>query len=49
LLALALVVGTMANFAFSELALLIFLGFLTAKLQCYRLVNSFLRFMPYTR
>jgi len=49
LLALALVVATMANFAFSELALLVFLAFLTAKLQCYRLVNSFLRFMPSTR
>ena len=49
LLAVALVVGTMANFAFSELALLIFLGFLTAKLQCYRLLNSFLRFMPFRR
>jgi len=48
LLALALVVATMANFAFSELALLVFLGFLTAKLQCYRLVNSFLRFVPFT-
>jgi len=49
LLAVALVVATMANFAFSELALLVFLGFLTAKLYCYRLVNSFLRFMPFTR
>jgi hypothetical protein len=49
LLAVALVVATMANFAFSELALLVFLGFLTAKLQCYRLVNSFLRFVPFTR
>ncbi|HYA55811.1 MAG TPA: hypothetical protein VEC08_05800 [Nitrososphaerales archaeon] len=49
LLAVALIVATMANFAFSELALLVFLGFLTAKLQCYRLVNSFLRFMPSTR
>ena len=49
LLAVGLVVATMANFAFSELALLIFLGFLTAKLECYRLVNSFLRFMPFTR
>jgi len=49
LLAIALVVATMANFAFSELALLVFLGFLTAKLHCYRLLNSFLRFMPFTR
>ena len=49
LLAVALVVATMANFAFSELALLVFLGFLTAKLQCYRLVNSFLRVVPFTR
>ena len=49
LLAIALVVATVANFAFSELALLVFLGFLTAKLQCYRLLNSFLRFMPFTR
>jgi len=49
LLAIALVAGTMANFAFSELALLIFLGFLTAKLHCYRLLNSLLRFMPFTR
>jgi len=49
LLAVALVVATIANFAFSELALLVFLGFLTAKLYCYRLVNSFLRFMPFTR
>jgi hypothetical protein len=49
LLAIALVAATMANFAFSELALLVFLGFLTAKLQCYRLVNSFLRFVPLTR
>ena len=48
-LALALVVATMANFAFSELALLALLGFLTAKLYCYRLVNSFLRFMPSVR
>ncbi|HXW95627.1 MAG TPA: hypothetical protein VEJ19_07970 [Nitrososphaerales archaeon] len=49
LLAIGLVVATIANFAFSEFALLIFLGFLTAKLQCYRLVNSLLRFMPFTR
>jgi hypothetical protein len=48
-LALALVVATMANFAFSELALLVLLGFLTAKLRCYRLVNSFLKFMPSAR
>ncbi|HYB76162.1 MAG TPA: hypothetical protein VEC08_04305 [Nitrososphaerales archaeon] len=49
LLALALVLATMVNFAFSELALLVLLGFLTAKLHCYRLVNSFLRFMPPAR
>ena len=49
LLAVALVAATMTNFAFSEFALLVFLGFLTAKLHCYRLVNSFLRFMPFTR
>jgi len=49
LLAIALVVATVANFAFSELALLVFLGFLTAKLQCYRLVNTFLKFMPFAR
>ena len=49
LLAVVLVVATVANFAFSELALLVFLGFLTAKLECYRFVNSFLRFMPSPR
>jgi hypothetical protein len=49
LLAVVLVVATMANFAFSELALLVFLSFLTAKLYCYRLVNSFLRFITFTR
>jgi len=48
LLAVALVVATLANFAFSEFALLVFLGFLTAKLHCYRFVNSFLRLMPST-
>jgi hypothetical protein len=49
LLALALVLAMMVNFAFSELALLVLLGFLTAKLQCYRLVNSFVRFVPVAR
>jgi hypothetical protein len=49
LLAVVLVAATMVNFAFSELALLVFLGFLTAKLHCYRLVNSFLRLTPFTR
>ena len=31
------------NFAFFELSLLILIGFFTAKLQCYRLVNSMLK------
>ena len=48
MLALALITATMANFAFSELALLTFLGFLTAKLYCYRLVNLLLRSIPST-
>ncbi len=34
------------NFAFLELALLILIGFFTAKLHCYKLVNSMLKFMP---
>jgi hypothetical protein len=46
---LALVSVTMVNFAFSELALLTLLCFLTAKLHCYRLVNSFLKFVPSSR
>jgi hypothetical protein len=45
-LALALVLGAVVNFALSEFALLALLGFFVAKLHCYRLVNSFLRFMP---
>jgi len=48
-LALALVSAAMVNFAFSELALLNILCFLTAKLYCYRLVNSFLKFAPSPR
>jgi hypothetical protein len=48
-LALALVSATMVNFAFSELALLTLLCFLTAKLHCYRLVNTFLKFVPSPR
>jgi hypothetical protein len=34
------------NFAFFELALIILIGFFTAKLHCYRLVNSVLKLMP---
>jgi hypothetical protein len=34
------------NFAFLELAVIILIGFFTAKLHCYRLVNSVLKFMP---
>ena len=49
LVALVLVLATMFNFAFSEFALLAFLGLLTAKLQCYRLLNTFMRFVPPTR
>lgn len=45
-LSFALVSATIVNFALSEFALLALLGFLVAKLHCYRLVNSFLRFMP---
>jgi len=48
LLAVVLVSSTMVNFAFSEFALLLFLGFLTVKLHCYRFVNSFLTIMPYS-
>ena len=44
--AIALVLAAIVNFALSEFALLALLGFLVAKLHCYRLVNSFLRFMP---
>ena len=47
--ALALVSATIINFAFSELALLNLLCFLTAKLCCYRLVDSFLKFVPSPR
>ena len=49
LIALILVLSTMFNFALSELALLTLLGFLTAKLHCYRLLNSFLRLVPPVR
>lgn len=45
-LAIALVLAAVVNFALSEFALLTLLGFLVAKLHCYRLVNSFLRFVP---
>jgi hypothetical protein len=49
LFGIALVLATMFNFAFSEFALLALLGFLTVKLHCYRLVNSFLNFLPFPR
>jgi hypothetical protein len=49
LIALVLVLSTMFNFALSELALLTLLGLLTAKLHCYRLLNSFLRLVPPVR
>jgi len=45
-LAVGLVLAAIVNFALSEFALLALLGFLVAKLHCYRLVNSFLRFVP---
>ena len=45
-LASALVLAAVVNFALSEFALLALLGFLMAKLHCYRLVNSFMRFLP---
>jgi len=44
--AIVLVLAAIVNFALSEFALLALLGFLMAKLSCYRLVNSFLRFVP---
>ena len=44
--AIVLVLAAIVNFALSEFALLALLGFLMAKLNCYRLVNSFLRFVP---
>jgi len=47
--ALALIALTILNFAFSEFALLTLLTFLTAKLYCYKLVNSFFRFVPFVR
>ena len=47
-LAIVLVLAAIVNFALSEFALLTLLGFLMVKLNCYRLVNSFLRFVPVT-
>jgi hypothetical protein len=49
LFAIVLVLGTLVNFALSELALLTLVGFLMAKLHFYRFVNLFLRFAPFTR
>ncbi len=49
LIAIVLVLGTMVNFALSELALLTLVGFLVAKLNVYRFVNLFLRFAPFAR
>ena len=46
MLAIILVMGTIVNFALSEIALLALQGFLVAKLHCYRFVNLFLRFVP---
>ena len=45
-LAVGLVLAAIVNFALSEFALLALLGFFMAKLHCYRLLNSFLRFVP---
>lgn len=44
--AVVLVLAAVVNFALSEFALLALLGFLVAKLHCYRFVNLFLRFVP---
>jgi hypothetical protein len=45
-LAVALALSAVVNFALSEFALLALLGFLVAKLHCYRFLNLFLRFVP---
>ncbi len=37
------------NFVALELVVLILIGFFTAKLHCYRLVNSVLRLLPFAR
>jgi hypothetical protein len=43
------VFGTWLNFVAIEFALLILIGFFTAKLHCYKLANSFLKFLPFTQ
>jgi hypothetical protein len=48
-LVLPMVFALALNFAVLELVVLILIGFLFAKLHCYRFVNSALRFMTLTR
>jgi hypothetical protein len=48
-LALPMVFALALNFAFLELAVLILIGFFLAKLHCYRLVNTAIRFMTFAR
>jgi hypothetical protein len=49
LLVLPFMFATALRFAALELGLLVFIGFFTAKLRCYKLVNSFSRFGPLMR
>jgi hypothetical protein len=48
-LVLPMIFALALNFAVLELVVLILIGFLLAKLHCYRLVNTTIRFMTLAR